>query len=182
MLTEKLKERIHPGDIRLICRTCSGAEGSPAKQELYALIHNADIRVSYNALWTFTHFSKSDIGWLRDKRDELIDLLLTDTHVGKRRLILILLERQSICADDLRTDYLDFCLSKINSTEPYAIRALCLKQAFAQCRFYPELLNELTSEIDLMGYSDMSPGLISARKNVLRQLYRLKPQEKAHYY
>lgn len=182
MLTETLKDRIHPADIHLICRTCSGTDGDSAKEELYALIYHADIRVSYNALWTFTHFSKAELGWLRDRRDELIDLLLTDTHVGKRRLILTLLEHQSICAEDLRTDYLDFCLSKINSTEPYAIRALCLKQAFAQCRLYPELLSELMSEIDLMEYSDMSPGLISARKNVLRQLSRLKLQGNTHHY
>jgi len=90
--------------------------------------------------------------------------------VGKRRLILTLLEHLSIEKDDIRTDYLDYCLSKINSTEPYAIRALCLKQAYAMCRFYPELLAELKNEVELMQYGELSPGLLSVIRHMRKKI------------
>ena len=134
------------------------------------LAADADDRVGYNALWILTHLPARERKWLEPHRDRLIDLLLADTHVGKQRLLLTLLEHQKVSREDIRTDYLDFCLAHINSAAPYALRAFCLKQAYAQCRHYPELLAELQEEMHLMDYSQLSPGLLSARRIVLRQL------------
>lgn len=172
-LAEKIKGRLHGHEILRLCAECRGECNDGIKADLLALINHDDDRIGYNALWIMTHFADDDIKWLRPNRDILIETLLITAHTGKRRLLLTLLERQSVTEDDIRTDYLDFCLSRINSAEPYGIRALCLKQAFAMCRFYPELLAELCHEIELMQYSPLSPGLICARKAIIKRIAAL---------
>lgn len=167
-----IKGRIRMPELKLLCGACSG--DTALTEALFALVADADDRVSYNALWIFTHFSAAARLWLLPKRDVLIDMLLSQTHVGKRRLILTLLEGMPTSGEDLRTDYLDFCLSKINSSDPYAIRAFCLKQAFAQCCLHPGLLAELEAEMAMMDCGELSPGLASARRIVRRRMARLK--------
>lgn len=169
-LERRLEERLHLGDIRQMCARCCGVSDDSVKAELFSLVCHPDDRVGYNALWIFTHFPAEDMKWLQAKRVGLTDLVLKTDHVGKRRLILTLLEHLPIKMEDIRTDYLDFCLSKINSTEPYAIRALCLKQAYAMCRFYPELMAELKNQIELMEYGELSPGLLSVMRHIKKRI------------
>ncbi len=144
------------------------------KAEVFGLIADADHRVGFNALWVFTHLSDDDMPWLTSRRNDLIDLLLATDHIGKQRLILSLLDKMPAATDEVRTDYLDYCLSRINSALPYGIRAYCLKQAFAQCSRYPELVQELKAEIELMEQCELSAGLISARRQLLRRIARLE--------
>ena len=169
-LKNTLSERIGARDIRAICALCACDEGRATKEELFALAFDADDRTGYNALWVFTHFTGDEKKWLRHRRTELTDLLLATTHTGRKRLILTILEGMPTAPEDVRTDYLDYCLSRINSADTTAIRSLCLKQAFAQCRFHPELLDELKNEIDLMDSAPLSPGIKSARRNVLKKI------------
>ena len=165
---ECLDGRIHARDVRRVCGACAGVENDTRKEALFSLACGADERVAYNALWVFTHFRKGDIMWLASKRDVLIDRLIKTSHAGQKRLLLTLLEELPVNMDDIRSDYLDFCLGKINSTEPYAIRALSLKQAFRQCRYFPELMAELRGEMELMEAGELSPGLRSALRIVRR--------------
>lgn len=167
-LSKTLTGKIKLKDIKSICSETE--YDNHLKKELYSCIYNHDDRVSYNALWVFTHFSAANRKWLLSKRDELTDLLLNTKHTGKKRLILTLLEKQPVNKNNIRPDFLDFCLSKINSTEPYAIRALCLKQAFKQCKFYPELMKELLSEMEMTEYGEMSPGLMSALRKIRKEI------------
>lgn len=169
-----LKERLNRRDILDLCAACRNEPDDGLKSELYSCIFHADDRVGYNALWVFTHFPQADIEWLVPKRNELVDMVLTTSHTGRRRLMLALLERLPVGRDDVRSDYLDFCLSKINSQEPYGIRALCIRQAFAQCRFYPELMAELKNEIELMEQGTLSPGLAAARRIIRQRISALK--------
>lgn len=170
-LEETLAGRLRLWDIRKLCEACAGNDA--AKAELFLLACGTDDRVAYNALWIFSHFRTEDLRWLAPRRNELIDTLLGSTHPGRCRLLLHLLEHLPAPAGALRTDYLDFCLSNINSTRPYAIRAFCLRQAFECCRHYPELMAELKTEIELMDLGPLSPGLLSARRNILRKISRL---------
>ncbi len=169
-MIDRLSERLHKRDIQDICAACVNESDNSLKEELFSLVRHENDRVGYNALWVFTHFPGDSIKWLEPKHNELIDILLKEEHTGKRRLILTLLERQPVNIEEIRTDYLDFCLSKINSTEPYAIRALSLKQAYAMCRHYPELLEELRLEMDMMTRGELSPGLLSALRHIRRHL------------
>lgn len=149
------------------------AADDSARNTLLSLVFDSDSRVAYNALWILTHFSAKDKECLAKIRNQLIDRMLQTDHTGQRRLILSLLDSIKTDADDVRTDYLDFCLSTINSTEPYGVRALCLKQAYAMCRLYPDLLPELTNEIALMDSGTLSPGLLSVRRKVIKALYSM---------
>ena len=169
-----LKGKLNLRNIIAICDVCCNTPEDSLKSELYSYVYHQDNRIGYNALWVFTHFSPADIEWLAPKRNELVDMALTTSHVGRKRLILALLERLPFGRDDVRSDYLDFCLSKINSTEPYGIRALCLRQAFAQCRFYPELMDELKNEIELMEQGTLSPGLEAARRIIRHKITALR--------
>ena len=165
--TERLDTRIHARDIRELVAACAD---DGVKEQLFALLASSSERAVYNILWVFTHLPAAERRWLWPRRDILADMLLTATHIGQRRLLLTLLNAIPIDASDLRTDLLDHCLAHINTTEPYAIRALSLKQAWAQCRFYPELIEELRLHIEIMSASDLPPGLRSARRSVLRAI------------
>ena len=172
-LLEILAGRLGKRDILELCAACSGTSGDALKAELFSLISHADDRVGYNALWVFTHFPPEDMRWLEPKRCELVATALHTVHMGKRRLALTLLDRLPAAWGDVDADYIDFCLSRINSTEPYGVRALCIKQAFAICRSYPELTVELKNELELMGYGDLPPGILSVRKRIMRSLSTL---------
>lgn len=96
-------------------------------------------------------------------------------NITCRRLMLNLLLRQPFSEDTMRTDFLDFCLKKITATsQPYAIRALCMKLAYEQCRFFPELREELAMVLDMLQTEHLSPGLLSAYRQVRRKLRRHK--------
>lgn len=173
-LEDKLSKRISNGDIIAICELSKNSGGRDMLDQLYSLIGNTDDRVGYNALWIFTHSGNEGVIYLQTKRNELIDMILRAEHTGKRRLLLTLVNQLKCDQDSIRSDYLDFCLSKINSTEPYAIRALCLKEAYSQCRFYPELMNELKLEIEMMSLGNLSPGLVSAKNQICKLMNKLR--------
>ena len=168
IIGERLSVRMGLRDVEAICAACR--EEHTLMSSLLELVEGPDERTGYNALWVLTHLTTEEKTGLTQHRSHLIDILLTEKHIGKRRLLLTLLESLPTTEADVRGDYIDFCLSKINSTEPYGVRVLCLKQALSQCRFYPELMAELKALIDMMEYSELSPGLLSARKNVLDKI------------
>lgn len=150
-------------------------------ENIYRLSESADERQSTNALWCMTHLPASASAWLHSKQNTLIDRILAETHPAKKRNILQLLRDQPYNKDSIRADFLDYCLSKINSEcEPYAIRCYCLHCAYKMCRFYPELIAELEEHLNILSTQNLSPGLQSAlrttRKNIdrphLRQMIR----------
>lgn len=163
--------RLSQDDIHEICFLTQGSENDSLKEKLYTLISDEDVMVSYNALWVFTHFDLSNNKWLYAKHDELIDKAIAEKHDGKKRLLLTLLLRQPFESNALRTDFIDFCLEIIlSSHEACANRALCMKLAYEQCRFFPELLSELSNSLDIISTEPLSSGLRNARKNVMRKI------------
>lgn len=122
-----------------------------------------------------THLPDSDSEWLLSLRDNMIDKILKEKDTGKKRMLLQILRKQEYEADDLRTDFLDFCMSKINSEyEPYAIRCFSIYAAFKMCRHYPELIEELDGHLDMMQYQHLSPGLKSALRQIKTKIKKLK--------
>ena len=156
-------------DIYEICILCHG--NSRKKAELYQLIFDEDERVATNALWVFTHFDMQNNEWLYAKHDDLIDRVLVEKNETKRRLILQLLLRQPFEKKSLRSDFIDFCIAKITAcSQPYAIRCYCMKLAYEQMKYYPELLTELKAAIDMLEQEPLSPGLTSAKKQVMKKI------------
>ena len=168
-MRKKLNKKLCMDDIYEICILCHG--NSRKKAELYQLIFDEDERVATNALWVFTHFDMQNNEWLYAKHDDLIDRVLVEKNETKRRLILQLLLRQPFEEESLRSDFIDFCITKITAcSQPYAIRCYCMKLAYEQMKYYPELLTELKTAIDMLEQEPLSPGLISAKKQVMKKI------------
>ena len=170
---KRLLQRLSQDDIHEICFLTQGPDNDSLKEELYTMISDEDVRVSYNALWVLTHFDLANNEWLYAKHDELIDKAIAEKHEGKRRLLLTLILRQPFDRDTLRTDFIDFCFDTIQSShESYANRALCMKLAYEQCRFFPELLSELSNCLEIISAESLSSGLKTARRNVMKKILK----------
>lgn len=168
-MRKKLNKKLCMDDIYEICILTHG--NNRKKAELYQLIFDEDERVATNALWVFTHFDMQNNEWLYAKHDDLIDRVLIEKNETKRRLILSLLLRQPFEEESLRSDFIDFCIAKITaSSQPYAIRCYCMKLAYEQMKYYPELLTELKAAIDMLEQEPLSPGLTSAKKQVMKKI------------
>lgn len=79
--------------------------------------------------------------------------------------MLHLLLHQPFEEESLRSDFIDFCIAKITaSSQPYSIRSYCMKLAYEQMKYYPELLEELRMALDMLEQEVLSPGILSAKK------------------
>ncbi len=149
------------------CATSSSAR----REDLPALIESTDRRTGINTLWRLTRLSAKDSEWLQSMRDYFIDLLLHETDPTKKRLLMQLLRRRRYYKKDIRPDFLDFCLSKINAeSEPYAIRSYCIYCAWEMCRYFPELRAELAELLNMLSARELPPGLRCAAKKVLANI------------
>lgn len=128
-----------------------------------------------NALWCLTHYGKADAESLQPFQDQLIDKLLANPPVSQKRMILQILRGQTFSADTVRSDLLDYCLSKINAEcEPYAVRCFSLYIAYEICRVIPELMTELNERLELLSFQDLSPGLKCARRKIAEKIRKKK--------
>ena len=172
-MRKKLTSRISLDVVHEMCILTHGEEKNRKKAELYKLTFDEDERVATNALWVFTHFDMANNEWLYAKHDELIDRVLVEKSMTKLRLMLSLLIRQPFEEASLRSDFIDFCVGKITACSyPYAIRALCIKLAYDQMKYYPELLAELKAALDMLEQEVLSPGLASAKRQVMKKIQK----------
>ena len=170
-MIHQLTHRLSQSDINELCALTKGEHNDNLKEELYQLTLDSDRRVSTNALWVFTHFSAADNEWLYAKHDQLIDRCLNEKDATKLRLMLNLLLRQPYTEEDIRTDFIDYCLMRLTDPKsPYAVRAQCIKLAYEQMRYWPELLNELRQTLEMISCEPLSPGLRSAWRQVMKKL------------
>ena len=166
-----LSHRLSQSEIKDLCGLTQGEHNDKLKEELYQLTLDADRRVAVNALWVFTHFALADNEWLYAKHDQLIDRCLMEQDTTKLRLMLTLLLRQPYAEENIRTDFINYCLMQLTDPKsPYAVRALCIKLAYEQMRYWPELLNELRQTLELISCEPLSPGLRSAWRQVMKKL------------
>lgn len=171
MMRNQLINRLSINDIYSLCLQTQGKENNCLKEELYQLTLDENDRVAINALWTFTHFDKANNEWLISKHEDLIDRVLIENNETKSRLMLSLLLRHPFEEESLRSDFIDFCIAKITAcSQPYAIRCYCMKLAYEQMKYYPELLTELKAAIDMLEQEPLSPGLTSAKKQVMKKI------------
>ena len=159
--------RIGMNDIYDICFITQGKENDHRKEELYQFTFDNDDRVAFNALHALSYFDLANNEWLYSKHDDLIDRVMKEKNVSKCRLMLKLLLRQPFEKDSLRSDFIDFCIAKITAcAQPYAIRAYCIKLAYEQMKYYPELLEESKVALDMLEQAALSAGLLSAKRQI----------------
>ena len=170
-MKSRLEHRISPTDIKEICALTKGKQNDALKEELYRLSMDENRRIATNALWVFTHLASADNEWLFSKHNHLIDRCLRESDATKLRLMLNLLLRQTFDKESIRTDFMDYCLQQIvDPNSPYAVRAQCIKLAYMQMKHWPELLDELRLTLEVLSCEPLSPGLQSARNQVMKKM------------
>lgn len=166
-----LSGKAHLADVRQIAQWAVLTAAN--KERLWQMASSANRLAGVNALWALTHLPASESEWLGLHQSELTDMLLTEEDVAKKRLLLQLLKRLEYRPDTMRTDLLDYCLSKINSEcETHSVRAFSIYVAFKMCRFFPELLVELNGHLAMLSLQKLSPGLDCARRKTLAAINR----------
>ena len=170
-MRKKLANRMSMDDIHEICSLAQGERNDGIKAKLYDLTFDKNNRIALNALWVFTHFDQANNEWLNAKHDDLINRVLIEQNTSKLRIMLSLLLRQPFEEATLRSDFIDYCIAKITACSyPYAIRAYCMKLAYEQMKYYPELLTELKVALDMLEQEALSPGLASAKRQVMKKI------------
>lgn len=135
---------------------------------LKAFLHDEDYQVARNALWGLTKATDKELASLQPMLHELIDKALTEENPSVRRLSMNIIVRLKMEEDDLRTDFLDFCLTHMQNPDEYpGIQSLSLKLAYKMCLFYPELMDELRRTLEAMDMTYYSPALRSVRQRIL---------------
>lgn len=157
-----LSGRISGGDARTL------ASGD-FKEELFQLLFDEDKRTSDNAAWVMTHLSKTSDDWLSERQNTLIDEAMRTESTTKRRLIMNLLERTPFQQDSIRTDFLDFCFNIILSDQPIGVKTLAIKLTYAQSKFYPELLEEFNTALQMMEPEVLPAALKHIRGKMLKK-------------
>lgn len=129
--------------------------------------------VARNALGSVTKATKSELQQLKPMLNELIDRAMQTDNSSIRRMLLCIIDRIDISINDLRTDWLNFCLD--NMTDPRqspAIQALCMKHAWRMCRFYPELMGEMQRIIEDLETDYYTPATKSVIRHIMREQRR----------
>lgn len=140
-------------------------------ESLFATATADDGRCSRNSAWVLTHLPKDCNTLIESHRESLTKAVLRTSDSSLRRLLLTLMERLPWDKEHLRTDLLDFCLLHlVDPAEPYGVRALCAKLAWAQCRHYTELRAELHTTLTLIEPHTISPGLRNTRTKILKSI------------
>ncbi|MBQ0056610.1 MAG: hypothetical protein KBT20_03035 [Bacteroidales bacterium] len=139
---------------------------------LNTFLHDEDYQVTRNALWALTKATNEELSSLQPMLHELIDKALNEKNSSVRRLSMNIIVRLEMKEDDLRTDFLDFCLDHMQNPDEYpGIQSLCLKLAYKMCMFYPELMDELKRTLVSMDMAFYSPALRSVRNRILANKY-----------
>lgn len=137
--------------VQYVRRIAAECDSPGALEELWDIAVGGSGRVSFNALWVMTHLGPAGRGWLLDKHDLLVRMAIEAADSSRLRLLLGLLVDQPFGRDSVNADFLDFCLAKISSSsEKPAVRAACVKLAFAMCSHWPELLGELSGVLQML--------------------------------
>ncbi len=132
-------------------------------------MHSDDGRVARNSFWVLTKATDQELSQLQGMLQELMDLALKTEHSAVCRLSLNIIERLKIEEDDLRSDFLDFCLEHMaNMDELPGIQSLCMKLAHRMCKFYPELMAEFKVTLESMETEYYKPAVNCVRRRILR--------------
>ena len=127
-----------------------------------------DYRVARSALWGLTKASKKELSLLQEILNELIDQAMQTENSSIRRLSLNIIERLELYEEDLRTDFLDFCIEHATDVEEFpGIQAVCMKLAYRMCKFYPELMDELKRTLEAMEIDYYKPAVTGVRSRIL---------------
>ena len=134
---------------------------------------DADYRVARSALWGLTKACDNELSKLQVLLNELIIQAMQTENSSVRRLTLNVIERLELTEDDLRSDFLDFCMEHMVAGDEFpGVQTLCMKLAYHMCRFYPELMEEFMRIIEAMEIDFYKPAVKGLRAKILSEKYR----------
>ena len=136
-------------------------------------VFDSDYRVARSALWGLTKATNEELSELQVILNELIDQAMQTENSSVRRLTLNIIERLEIKEDELRTDFLDFCLDHMTDVSEFpGIQSICMKLAYRMCSFYPELMDELKRTVEAMEIEYYKPAVRGIRSKILSGKYK----------
>lgn len=167
-----LAHRLSQDEIKEICVLAHGKHTDHLKEQLYQLTLDDDRRVAVNALWALTPFC------FLGSRVALCQAPSSDRPLhrgaGCNQASVVALPFSFVSHLARKTSVQTlwtYCLVRIaDSKSAYAVRAQCIKLAYEQMRYWPELLGELRQALDMISYEPLSPGLRSAWKQVIKKI------------
>jgi hypothetical protein len=167
MITEdRLRQTFSEGGAQEIYKEVKASGDILGFARQYAFSEN--YRVARSALWGLTKANKEELSQLQVILNELIDQAMQTENSSVMRLTLNIIERLEMGEDDLRTDFLDFCLEHMtNHDELPGIQSLCMKLSFRMCKFYPELMDELRRTLEAMETGYYKPAVKCVRSRIL---------------
>jgi len=131
-------------------------------------MHSDDERVARNAFWVLTKATDQELSQLQVILNELIELAMGTPWSSVRRLSLNIIERLEMKEDDLRTDFLDFCLEHMADVDELpGIQSISMKLAYRMCKFYPELLAEFKATLESMEPEYYKPAVNCVRNRII---------------
>ena len=134
---------------------------------------DTDYRVARSALWGLTKASDNELSQLQVLLDELIDQAMQTENSSVRRLTLSSIERLKLTEDNLRADFLDFCMEHMVAGDEFpGVQTLCMKIANRMCNFYPELMEEFKRIVDAMEIDYYKPAVKGLRNKILNGKYQ----------
>lgn len=135
---------------------------------IQAYMYDEDYQVARNAFWALTKATDQELSQLLPILHPLIDLAIHAQNSSVRRLSMNIIVRLEFTIDDLRTDFLDFCLAHAIDVNEYpGIQSLAIKLAYRMCSFYPELMQELIRTLQSMDIEYYKPAVKSVRNRIL---------------
>ena len=166
IIEERLRQTFSEGGAQEIYQEVKASGDFLGFAHRYAF--SQDYLVARSALWGLTKASKAELSQLQEILDKFINQAMQTDNSSVRRLSLNIVERLEMNEEDLRTDFLDFCLDHMIDVEEFpGIQSVCMKLAFRMCKFYPELMDELKRTLETMEIDYYKPAVKCVRNRIL---------------
>ena len=166
IIEERLRQTFSEGGALEIYQEVKASDDFLGFAHRYAF--SQDYLVARSALWGLTKASKAELSQLQEILDKFINQAMQTDNSSVRRLSLNIVERLQMNEEDLRTDFLDFCLDHMIDVEEFpGIQSVCMKLAFRMCKFYPELMDELKRTLETMEIDYYKPAVKCVRNRIL---------------
>lgn len=138
-------------------------------QRIYQLIYSENPRIAWHSAWIIDHVSEADPGKLEIYVPEMIDHLPHLKSSALKRHFTRMLLNQEIPENRLGI-LIDVLYNLLTPAEAIAVRANALQLLLNITLLVPELQSELISVTEAILEEELTPGMKSKARNVLRRL------------
>jgi hypothetical protein len=137
--------------------------------QIYALIYCDQPRIAWHAAWVIDHVSEADPGKLEPYIPELIDQLPKLKSSSLKRHFTRMINRHEIPENQLGM-LIDVLYGLLSPSEAIAVRANTLEILHKIALKEPDLQAELISVTEAILEEELTPGMLSKGKKILRSL------------